>query len=335
MTCVVCYATKRGHARWVRCITCVARWCGSCHDQMVEAFVRSTFENIDHLDVRDHGLSCPCCRGAMNSSAVHVYGPGKAYLRHYVDGIYQFGHEVLLLDRTRQWLQQNATWVSATGELDRLRGQVERLGRIIGELEELIDVGRTLLVPKPPDDGACPGSGVIERLRAQCTELRRIKDSKILEIGRVALSIPALFARRHRSDPTSTQTPPTSTSTALRSFEATRNDDARYDGQFDGLFEPITFYTMLPMRVERILNLTSPSEHLLSVIHLCRTRSIVLDLAHDLQASCRPTRRGGRTGVRRWLLRTELHACPVDAHWQRLFMRCVSRMAQVDGCVVL
>ncbi len=54
--------------------------------------------------------------------------------------------------------------------------------------------------------------------------------------------------------PTSTPTP---TSTALRSFEATRDDDARYDGQF----EPITFYTMLPMRVERILNLTSPSEH--------------------------------------------------------------------------
>lgn len=185
------------------------------------------------------------------------------------------------------------------------------------------------------NDGACPGAGLIARLRAQCTELRRNKDSKIVEIGRVALVIPALFARRHRSDPSSVPTStPTPTSTALRSFEATRDDDARYDGQFDGHFEPITFYTMLPMRVERILNLTSPSEHLLSVIHLCRTRSIVIDLAHDLQASCRPTLRGGRTGVRRWLLRTELHACPVDAHWQRLFMRCVSRMARVDGCGV-
>jgi hypothetical protein len=298
---------------------------------MVEAFVRGALENIDHLehiDAREHGLSCPCCRSVMSSSAVHVYGPSKAYLRHYVDGIYQFGHEVRLIERTRRWLQHDSTWVSATNEIDRLRRQVERFGRIIGELEELIDVGRTFLA-KPPEDGSCPLAGLVERLRAQCTELRSIQDRKILEIGRVALGIPALFARCHRADQSSKPTP---ISTALRSFDVASVYDAHDVGQFDGHFEPITFYTMLPMRVERILHLTSPSEHLLSVIHMCRTRSIVLDLAHDLQASCRQTRQGRRTGVRRWLLSTE--RCPVDAHWQRLFMRCVSRMARVDGCVV-
>ena len=325
MTCVVCYVTRRGHKKLVSCSTCVAKWCTACHVEMVEAFVRSTFDNLEDLDVRSHGLQCPCCRTVMNSSAVHVHDSKKGYLRHYLDGIFQYGQEVQLIDRTKRWLRRNSTWISATSELDRRRRQITRFERLVGELEHLIGVYQTIR-SKPQDVHRCSAGGQsndsLERLQAQCRELYHIKDRKIQELGRLMAQIPELFARYSRVIPSPK-------ATVLEALD-TMNDDATYR-HFAKHFEPITFFTMLPLRVECILGLKSKAEHLLSIIHFCRKRSIILDLAHDLQVSCRKTSHAGRTtGVRRWLIRTEPSECPVDAQLQFRFMSCVSRITQVD-----
>jgi hypothetical protein len=333
MTCVVCYdgfGKRRGKQR-VKCPQCVASWCVSCHEKFLQAFVKQTFEHIEDLDTKVcAGLSCPCCRCLMDARTACTHPLQASYLVDYVDGIYEFVNELLMIERTNDWLKSNSTWISATRDNDRIRQTVTKFDSIIHELEHRMSIHQDTIYTgyfasnvscdamacthgcNSCQCKVCQAKRGLYELRIECDAYKSIKERSTRALERGLHYTARLFYCRATSTPISD---------VLQSFNRARGmTDSCNFARLDKYGAPMSFHTFLQERVGYILELMSKSDYLLRIIHFCRKRNMLLDLVHGLQMACR---KSSHTGVNRWLKRTELGKCPVDAKFQLEFMRCV------------
>jgi hypothetical protein len=342
MACVICYdALRRPRATVVtpsvvRCPRCVAAWCTPCHEKLTMAFVKHTIERIDDLDVRGMCLTCPCCRRPLDATAIGA-PLHNSYLRHYVDGIYQFAHELQRMDTTLHWLRTHPTWNMATRDHARVQAEIDQFDSIIDTLQHaMLDEMRCLKralannhwvlqsscptctrdgAPRPTGESTecapCQSRRRLADLQAECTAMRFIRDRNRADLQQSLRHTPHLFASYCSVDAMPI-------SDALHSLTGARRMPPM--ARWDKHGAPMTFFTFLPQRVGYLLGVHRRSELLMAIVHDCRRRNLLRDLIEGLRLACRTS---SRTGVRRWLERVDLSPCPYDARFQSDFMRCV------------